>query len=618
MRTMVDAALHYASLGYAVFPCTSGTRPAPLTPHGFKDATTDIDQIAEWWHVWPTACIGISATGLLVVDVDGKENAWLADQPDLARSLAAVPTSTTPGGGRHHIFRRPTGKEWRCSVSELAPRVDIRTDGGLFIAPPSLRSDGAYLWVEGCELEVPRDRLPEAPSWLCKALDELAQRPERAKEPLANSIPEGQRNTTLTRLAGTMRRMGMTQAEIYAGLAQVNLDRCDPPLQREEIEKIAASIASYPPDQIATAVAENHYGQMLQSSAKMHPLSLGELTSRYQDLRRPVIHGLLRQGETMNIISSPKVGKSWLVIDLALAVAGNRAWLDTFITERGSVLIIDNELHSETSAHRIPKVAAARRINIADVQSRLYVQNLRGYLQDIFSLAEYFRSLEPGRFQLVILDAMYRFMPADTDENDNGSMARIYNVLDRYADALGCSFVLIHHTSKGSQSSKAITDVGAGAGSQSRATDTHLILRPHEVNNVVVLDAAVRSFPPVEKRCLLWQFPVFIPANELDPAMLRVERPRRRGKEFNESEKSEPKEPSRSAEWFAQTFVGSEPKHREVILHEATSTGLSERQSQRLLRSAEATGFIFRWNTDRNRSSMFANFPQPPSTETAL
>ena len=155
MRTMVDAALHYANLGYAVFPCTSGTRPVPLTPHGFKDATSDPDQIAEWWKYWPTACIGISATGLLVVDVDDKENAWLADRPELAHSLAAAPTSITPGGGRHHIFRRPTGKEWRCTVSELAPHVDIRTDGGLFIAPPSLRSDGAYHWVEGCELEVP-------------------------------------------------------------------------------------------------------------------------------------------------------------------------------------------------------------------------------------------------------------------------------------------------------------------------------------------------------------------------------------------------------------------------------------------------------------------------------
>ena len=32
----------------------------------------------------------------------------------------------------------------------------------------------------------------------------------------------------------------------------------------------------------------------------------------------------------MNSISSPKVGKSWLVIDLALAVAAQKTWLESF------------------------------------------------------------------------------------------------------------------------------------------------------------------------------------------------------------------------------------------------------------------------------------------------
>jgi RecA-family ATPase len=65
-------------------------------------------------------------------------------------------------------------------------------------------------------------------------------------------------------------------------------------------------------------------------------------------------------------------------------------------------------------------------------------------------------------------------------ENDNASMAAVYNAIDRYADRLGCCFVAIHHASKGSQAEKSVTDVGAGAGSMSRAADTHLILRPHE------------------------------------------------------------------------------------------------------------------------------------------
>ena len=133
-----------------------------------------------------------------------------------------------------------------------------------------------------------------------------------------------------------------------------------------------------------------------------------------------------------------------------------------------------------------------------------------------------------------------------------------------------------------------------------------------------MLDAAVRSFPPVERRCLQWAFPIWNLNKDLDPALLRVARPRRRQNEGSEPEDSEPEKTRPDARWFATTFVGTEPKHRELILVEATSTGLSERQSQRLLRGAEAAGLIFRWNLGRNRPSMFANIPQPPSNETAL
>jgi hypothetical protein len=239
--------------------------------------------------------------------------------------------------------------------------------------------------------------------------------------------------------------------------------------------------------------------------------SVRQLLNENPDLRRPVIHGLLREGETMNVIASPKIGKSWLVVDLALAVATGRPWLETFETVAGDALIIDNERHRETSANRIPKVMKARGIPLDAIADRVFVANVRGWLKDIFGLARFFQHLTPGRFKLIVLDAFYRFMPKDTDENDNGTMSQVYNHLDGYAARLGCSFVLVHHSTKGNQLAKSVTDVGAGEGSQSRATDTHLVLRPHEEPDCVVLDAAVRSWPPIEPRVLRWTFPVWTP-----------------------------------------------------------------------------------------------------------
>jgi len=273
MSHVLQAALYYAELGYPVFPCAGAVNPAPLTAHGFQDASRDPAQIEAWWTEFSSACIGLAAAGLLVVDIDGPDNPWLAGDFEKAMSLAAAPTSLTPGGGRHHIFRRPAGKSWRCTVGRLAERVDTRTDGGYIVVPPSVRPDGAYRWVAGCELDVPPDRLPEPPPWLAAALDELAgHATSPASAPTSprvaaggaegNAIPSGQRNATLTRLGGTMRRVGMSQAEIAAALLRANADRCSPPLPPGEVERIAASVARYEPDQVATAVAEDHFGQM--------------------------------------------------------------------------------------------------------------------------------------------------------------------------------------------------------------------------------------------------------------------------------------------------------------------------------------------------------------------
>jgi len=317
-----------------------------------------------------------------------------------------------------------------------------------------------------------------------------------------------------------------------------------------------------------------------------------DLHEQYPALRPPIINKLLREGETMNIIAAPKTGKSWLTLDLALSVASGRPWLGRYETTPGEVLIIDNELHRETSASRVPQVARARGLDFAQVGRRVAIDNLRGRLRDIFALRPYFDRLEPGRFRLIILDALYRFMPLGGDENDNATMAGIYNAIDAYADRLGCSFVLIHHSTKGNQSSKSVTDVGAGAGSQSRATDSHLVLRPHEESGCVVLDAAVRSWAPIDPAGLRWSFPVWDFDPSLDPTQLRQERPsKRKAEKQDEADEAE----AWDVERFVGEFISAEPVTLPELRERAASVpGLSWRRVGDFLAMAERRGLIGR------------------------
>ena len=270
-------------------------------------------------------------------------------------------------------------------------------------------------------------------------------------------------------------------------------------------------------------IANNGYAPPIKQPQTFKIRSVRELIDEFPTMREPIIDGLLRRGESMNIIAAPKTGKSWLSAGLGICIATGRKWLGRFQTTAGKVLIIDNELHEETSSSRLPWIALKMGVP-SGYLDRLDVANVRGQEFDLNTLAVALSELD---YSLIILDAWYRFIPEGSDENSNSDVTVLYNLLDSVAAKIGCAFVCIHHTSKGNQSGKSVTDVGSGAGAQSRVPDSHLTMREHEEEGVVVLDAAVRSFAPLKPFCLRWEFPIWTEASELDPNALKAEKSRR-------------------------------------------------------------------------------------------
>ena len=171
---MLAAALRYAGLGLAVFPCGHDKRP--LTENGFKDASTDAEKIRAWWSAHPHAMIGMPtgpASGIDVLDIDVKNVDGFAALPGWSDMSPVV--VRTPSGGAH-VWLKSDGTI-RNSAGKIAPGVDTRGEGGYVIVPPSQPNgnDKAYCWERGDET-----RISDLPPWPV-ALTEKLRKPKAEK-----------------------------------------------------------------------------------------------------------------------------------------------------------------------------------------------------------------------------------------------------------------------------------------------------------------------------------------------------------------------------------------------------------------------------------------------------
>ncbi len=186
-------ALHDVSSG--VCSCDDGSECAkpgrhPRTPHGFYDATTDLQTVEEWWRRWPNANIGVrmgGPRGLAVVDLDGEagQASWQRLTAEHGRGLETA-TAITPHGS-HRWYRLPSGLSVPRRIGSVAEHVDILGAGYVVAAPSVVDREhpdkhkglcsGRYEWR--------MRQIAMLPDWVAR----LANRRER-QEGIQSATPE--------------------------------------------------------------------------------------------------------------------------------------------------------------------------------------------------------------------------------------------------------------------------------------------------------------------------------------------------------------------------------------------------------------------------------------------
>ena len=244
---LAEAAVKYASMGFAVLPLKPRGKE-PNIAHGVNDATADVAQVKAWWERHPNDNIGLAmgaaSGGIVAIDIDVDEDAG-KDGYDTLRTwenahgeLPETATSITGRGGYHMLYRM-------AGVGNSVGRdsaVDIRSDGGFIVAPPSIHPNGvAYQWEFDPEEFPPADADDNVKAFVASVQPAKAEGGERRKFE-RGSVGEGGRNDYLYRYGCGLRAKSIEPADIESLVKIANEADCTPPLPDAEVARIIESV----------------------------------------------------------------------------------------------------------------------------------------------------------------------------------------------------------------------------------------------------------------------------------------------------------------------------------------------------------------------------------------
>lgn len=247
---ILERALQYAALGLAVFPCKERGK-SPVFKKWQATATTDPEAIKTIWTRNPQYNIAIAtgstSNGLIVVDVDNHDVNGADSLAEWERKNGKLPETATvlTGSGGVHYYYRTTGDV--AGAVGVLPGVDIRGEGNLIIAPPSIHPNGnKYEWEITADIE--DVGIADADEAVMRLINEGSQKNEsqnHSKYELPDIIRNGNRNDALTSYAGLLQGQGLADFAILASVKALNKERCAEPLSDEEVEGLVNSVLHY-------------------------------------------------------------------------------------------------------------------------------------------------------------------------------------------------------------------------------------------------------------------------------------------------------------------------------------------------------------------------------------
>ena len=228
------------------------------------------------------------------------------------------------------------------------------------------------------------------------------------------------------------------------------------------------------------------------------PESLDSVWNHMPELSPCLIDGVLRQGHKMLIAGPSKAGKSFLQIEMCIAIAEGRSWLG-WGCSKGRVMYVNLELDRASCLHRFQDVYDALGWEPRNLRN-IDIWNLRGKSVPMDRLApKLIRRAAKKDYIAIVIDPIYKVITGD--ENSADQMANFCNQFDKVCTELGCAVIYCHHHSKGAQGGKRSMDRASGSGVFARDPDALLDLIELETTDDLMKQQEDRA---VCNACTAW------------------------------------------------------------------------------------------------------------------
>lgn len=483
MKTMLDYALKYLSLGYSVFPLMQGggrtdegegvgKRPlAPALPGGswsaYQKRLPTEAEVRRWWRKWPKANVAIvtgRVSGLVVVDVDPKHGGTAEGLPPTGL------VQETRSGGSQHFYAYPKDVSGVPNQVNTETGRDVRADGGYVVAPPSVvltdidheacepePGPGAYSWTSWGP-----DALTDPPDWAVSAPEPAEDSPPEADRWLTRLLADGPEpggwNKALVRMAGYYAAKGIP-ADAAMALCIEWTKRFRPKKGLQEARttiKSAYKAESRRARKRAPVVADDELLPMVPLAEFME--KHGDATEKW------TIEGWLPQGTICFLVSPPQSYKTFVTFDLAISLASGRKFLGEYdVLQTGTVGIFQQEDALTDVAERTGSIVFSKLgiepprfeddyIVIDTIEPSelpiLYHEQRKLRFDDDAVMDALEAWCERERPVAVILDPLYSAVDMANDEHMAKATRKMMRLKD-IRDRLGTTFIIVHHASKG-------------------------------------------------------------------------------------------------------------------------------------------------------------------------